>query len=58
MLFIFSVLNGHEIWSLILLRVLDIKVLGIMLGRKAEKVTGGWRKLHNVELHTFYSSQA
>jgi hypothetical protein len=26
-----------------------------MFGPKSEKVTGGWRKLHNKELHNFYS---
>jgi hypothetical protein len=27
-----------------------------MLGPKRDEVTGGWRKLHNEELHNLYSS--
>jgi hypothetical protein len=27
-----------------------------MSGPKREEVTGGWRKLHNEELHNLYSS--
>jgi hypothetical protein len=26
-----------------------------MFGSKRDKVTGGWRKLHNEELHNLYS---
>jgi hypothetical protein len=29
-----------------------------MFGPKNEKVTGGWRKLHNEELHDFYTSSS
>jgi hypothetical protein len=31
-------------------------VLKRILGRKGNGVTGGWRKLHNAELHDVYSS--
>jgi hypothetical protein len=27
-----------------------------MFGPKRDEVTGGWRKLHNEELHSLYSS--
>jgi hypothetical protein len=32
------------------------KVLRKIFGPKREKVTGGWRKWHNEELHGLYSS--
>jgi hypothetical protein len=55
------VLCGCEIWSLILreehrLRVFEKRVLRRMFGPKRDEVTGGWRKLHNEELHNLYSS--
>jgi hypothetical protein len=31
-------------------------VLGIIVGPKRDEVKGGWRKLHNKELHDLYSS--
>jgi hypothetical protein len=31
-------------------------VLGRIFGPKRDEVTGGWRKLHNEELHNLYSS--
>jgi hypothetical protein len=31
-------------------------VLRIIFGPKRDEVTGGWRKLHNEELHSLYSS--
>jgi hypothetical protein len=37
------------------LRVFENEVLKIF-GPKSEEVTGGWRKLHNEELHNLYSS--
>jgi hypothetical protein len=54
------VLDGCETWSLILteehrLRVLENRVLRI-LGLNGDEVTGGWRKLHNEELHDLYTS--
>jgi hypothetical protein len=54
------VLYGCETWSLILreehrLRALENRVLRRIFGLKRDKVTGGWRKLHNVELHNLYS---
>jgi hypothetical protein len=30
-------------------------VLRRIFGRKSDEVTGGWRKLHNEELHNLYS---
>jgi hypothetical protein len=38
-------------WSLIVNRVLTG-----MCGLKTDEVTGGWRNLHNEELHNLYSS--
>jgi hypothetical protein len=34
----------------------DNKVLRKIFGPKRDEVTGGWRKLHNVELGDLYSS--
>jgi hypothetical protein len=31
-------------------------VLRTIFGPKRDEVTGGWRKLHNEELHNFYPS--
>jgi hypothetical protein len=55
------VLYGCETWSLTLreehgLRVFEIRVLRRIFGPKRNGVTGGWRKLHNVELRGLYSS--
>ncbi|KAJ4445522.1 hypothetical protein ANN_12202 [Periplaneta americana] len=55
------VLYGCETWTLTLreehrLRVFENKVLRKIFGAKRDKVTGEWRKLHNAELHAFYSS--
>jgi hypothetical protein len=55
------VLYGCESWSLTLreehrLRVFEIRVLRRIFGPKRDEVTGGWRKLHNEELHNLYSS--
>jgi hypothetical protein len=33
-----------------------LKVLRRIFGPKGNRVTGGWRKLHNEELHNLYSS--
>jgi hypothetical protein len=54
------VLYGSETWSLIVreehkLRVFENRVLRIF-GPKMDGLTGGWRKLHNEELHNLYSS--
>jgi hypothetical protein len=38
------------------LKVCDNKVLRRMVGPKGEEVTGGWRRLHNEELHNLYPS--
>jgi hypothetical protein len=38
------------------LRVFENRVLRRIFGPKRDEVTGGWRKLHNVELHKLYSS--
>jgi hypothetical protein len=55
------VLYGCENWSLTLweehrLRVFGNRVLRGIFGPKTDEVTGGWRQLHNEELHNFYSS--
>jgi hypothetical protein len=54
-------LYGCETWSLTLreenrLRVFENRVLRGIFGPKRDEVTGEWRKLHNKELHNFYSS--
>jgi hypothetical protein len=38
------------------LRVFEKRVLRRIFGPTRDKVTGGWRKLHNEELHNLYSS--
>jgi hypothetical protein len=38
------------------LRVYENRVLNRIFGPKRDGVTRGWRKLHNEELHDFYSS--
>jgi hypothetical protein len=32
------------------------RVLRRIFGSKRDEMVGGWRKLHNEELHNFYSS--
>jgi hypothetical protein len=56
------VVYGRETWSLILreeyrLRLLENRVLRRIFGPKREEVMGGWRRLHNEELHNLYASQ-
>jgi hypothetical protein len=51
------VLYGCETWSVTLrgkhrLRVLQNRVMRIF-GPKREEVAGGWRRLHNEDLHNF-----
>jgi hypothetical protein len=55
------VLYGCETWFLIVrakykLRVFENRVLRRIFGPKGDGVPGGWRKLHNEELHNLYSS--
>ncbi|KAJ4440626.1 hypothetical protein ANN_08773 [Periplaneta americana] len=55
------ILYGCETWTLTLreeqkLRVFENKVLRKIFGAKRDEVTGEWRKLHNAELHAFFSS--
>jgi hypothetical protein len=38
------------------LRVFENRVLKRIFGPRRDEVTGGWRKLHNEELHNLYSS--
>jgi hypothetical protein len=38
------------------LKAFEKRVLRRIFGQKRDKVTGGWRKLHNEELHNLYSS--
>jgi hypothetical protein len=38
------------------LRVFENRVLRRIFGLKRDEVTGGWRKLHNEELHNLYPS--
>jgi hypothetical protein len=37
-------------------RVFENRVLRRIFGQKGDEVIGGWRKLHNEELHNLYSS--
>jgi hypothetical protein len=55
------VLYGCETFSFTLreehrLRVFENRVLRRIFGPKRDEMTGGWRKLHNEELHCLYSS--
>jgi hypothetical protein len=55
------VLYRCETWSLTVReehkqRVFENRVLRRIFGPKRDGVTGGWRKLHNEELHNLYSS--
>jgi hypothetical protein len=57
------VLYECETWCLTLreehkLRVFKNRVLSRIFGPKRDDVTGEWRKLHNEELHDFYSSSS
>jgi hypothetical protein len=38
------------------LGVFENRVLRRIFGPKRDELTGGWRKLHNEELHNLYSS--
>jgi hypothetical protein len=49
-------LNGCETWSLTLREEHRLRVLRRIFGPKRDEVTGGWRKLHNEELHNLHSS--
>jgi hypothetical protein len=55
------VLDGCETWSLTVreehkLKVFENRILRRIFGPKWDGVTGGWRKLHNEELHNLCSS--
>jgi hypothetical protein len=55
------VLYGSETWSLApseehSLRVFGGTVLRRLFGLQSEEVAGGWRRLHNEELHGLYTS--
>jgi hypothetical protein len=57
-----EVLYGCETWSLTLreehrLRVFGNRVLRKIFGPKKAEVIGGWRTLHNEELHILYCLQ-
>jgi hypothetical protein len=39
-------------------KVFENRVLRRVFGSKREKVTGGWRNLHNEELHSLYFLQS
>jgi hypothetical protein len=57
------VLYGCKTWSLTVrekhkLRVFENRVFRRIFGPKRDGVTGGWRKLHNEELHNLYSSSS
>jgi hypothetical protein len=51
------ILYGCETWSLTLKEEHRLSVFeNRVFGPKRDEVTGGWRKLHNEELHNLYSS--
>jgi hypothetical protein len=55
------VLYVYETWFSILrkgtrLRISENRMLKIMFEPKSEEVAGGWRRLHNEELHNLYAS--
>jgi hypothetical protein len=49
------VLYGCGTWSLILKEEHRLRVLRRIFGLKRDEVTGGWRKLHNEQLHNLCS---
>jgi hypothetical protein len=56
-----AVLCGCETCSLIVreqhrLRAFENRVLRSICGTKREEVAGGWKRLHNEELHNLYAS--
>jgi hypothetical protein len=49
--------KNYEIFSFLLVSpVFENRVLRRIFGPKRDEVTGDWRKLHNEELHSLYSS--
>jgi hypothetical protein len=55
------VLYGCKTWSVALteehrLTVVENRVLRGIFGPKRYEITGGWRKLHDEDLHNLYSS--
>jgi hypothetical protein len=46
----------HQIWIKIVIKVFESGVFRRIFGPKRDEVTGGWRKLHNEELHNLYAS--
>jgi hypothetical protein len=55
------VLYGCETWSATPrekheLKMFENRVLRRIYGTKREEVAGGWRRLHNEELHNLYAS--
>jgi hypothetical protein len=63
LLFIECCVLDSQDWSLTLreehrLRVFENRVFRGIFGPKRDEVTGGWRKLHNEELHNLYSSRS
>jgi hypothetical protein len=54
---------GVKTWSLTLREEHKLRVFGKreqrrLFGPKRDEVTGGWRKLHNKELHDLYFSSS
>jgi hypothetical protein len=48
----------YEILHNIIRTMFENRVLRRIFGSKGDGVTGGWRKLHNEELHNLYCSQS
>jgi hypothetical protein len=53
---ILNIISNCGIVYLYKLRVFQNRALRRIFGPKRDGVTGGWRKLHNEELHNLYSS--
>jgi hypothetical protein len=56
-----ATIQSSETWPLTLrgehrLRVFKNRVLRRLFGLNRDEVMGGWRKLHNEDLHDLYSS--
>jgi hypothetical protein len=49
-------LNGCEIWSRTYTGGIGKRLLRKIFGTKRDEIIGGWKKLHNEELHNLFSS--
>jgi hypothetical protein len=49
---------SFTLWKEHRLRVFENRVLRSIFGLETDEMIGGWRKLHNEELHKLYSSSS